>query len=323
MSDAPQQRVFPWPNTRAPGLTDWVEFVMDPAEEDGYPRLFRINMSFMTSNWQCTFGSCPGILVTGALTDVSCCQIGVHFGLHEGPMDKWAEWERVNEAVQQLTPEDWDHGYGNEKHSDYWTVYQRRRYVNAVGASIVNGVPERTRVVKGGCIFANRHDGAAGKPGCAFHHLAARTGRHHSETKPDICWMIPFAISPPTYDDDFMMDVVTVTGTTASMWGSHDTEGTETPGHWCTEIPDHYTGVDPVYKYAEIELRKMMGDAEYERMVEVIKAAGPRRWPMPGEVVANGRKILPLLVENRKKQWEAEGKARQVKTAEDWLGNQS
>jgi hypothetical protein len=301
-----------WANTKSPGRSDWIEFVMD-ALPGGDPRLFRVNLSFMTSNWNCTFGSCPGILVEGAMTDVSCCQIGVHFGLHEGPEEKLAEFTRIKHRVHELTAEDWDHGPGKYYSDSYWATFTRGKRGQP------RMIPEQTKVVDGGCIFANRHGGAAGKPGCAFHVLAQRTGRHHSETKPDVCWMIPFAISPPNFDDDVEMDVVTITGTPAAMWGSHDTEQTELPGHWCTEIPDHYTGANPVYVSAEVELRKMLTDEVYERMAKEIELAGPRRYPMPGELVGGGRKMLPLLVKVRGQQWMEEGQTDKVATAVKWL----
>lgn len=321
-------KFFTHPSTTKPGRTDWIEYMMDPVDKRGYPRCFRINLSWMLSNWRCSYGSCPGILVSGAKSDVSCCQIGVGFGVGGPTAEKKEEWARVRRAVHELTPEDWDHGYGKDKQDRYWTLFEvkttrrpkhKRRDTHALA---VESVPEATKVVDGGCIFANRENGPAGKPGCAFHHLAARTGRHHSETKPDVCWMIPFAVGS-NHEEDIMVDVITVSGTPAAMWGAQDTESTEMIGHWCTEIPDHFTGTEPVYKYAETELRKIMGDPEYDRMVEEIEKAGPRRYPMPGEVLAEklgeGRKLLPLLVKRRQTQWEAEGKTAEAKSAEEWL----
>lgn len=315
---------FVYPSTSTPARSDWIEYVLPATSKHEAPRLYRINLSWMLSNWQCTFGSCPGILISGAHKDISCCQIGVQFGQHEGPEAKWAEFKRVKESVQELTPEDWDYGSGKDVPDEFWATFTNENYKKP---SKVKGkpskvkphmVPDQTKVVNGGCIFANRTDGSAGKPGCAFHVLAERTGRHHSETKPDICWMIPFFISEH-YDDEFQMNITTVTGTPASLWGPYDTDSTEMVGHWCTEIPDHYTGTQPVYKYGEIELRKMMGDAEYERMVDEILKASPRRTPMPGEVVNKGRPLLPLLVVNRQRQWEAEGSHDKAATAQKWL----
>lgn len=318
---------FIFPNTAEPGRTDWIDYVMPP-KGSPYPRLYRVNLSWMLSHWKCSFGSCPGILLTGALTDVSCCQIGVQFGQWEGPEAKWEEFNRVKKAVQELTPEDWDHGYGKDKADNYWATFKNEVYSRR--QSKVKGkrsktkpqpVPEQTVVVNGGCIFANRHGGAAGKPGCAFHVLAERTGRHHSETKPDICWMIPFFIGDK-YDDEIQMDVYTVNATPATTWGPFDTSSTDTVGHWCTEIPDHFTGTDPVYKYAEIELRKMLGDEEYERMcveIELAESKRTERPKMPAELVNGGRKTLPLLVLNRQRQWAAEGMDKQAATAERWL----
>ncbi len=317
-----------YPNTSPPGRTDWIEYVMEPKEKGRPRRFYRINLSWMLSNWQCTFGSCPGTLVTGAHKDISCCQIGVHFGLWGTADEKLEEHARVKKSVRELTPEDWDYGYGVNKPDSFWTEYEHH-VVKRKGKRKQDGVrnrtemvPEATKVVNGGCIFANRSDGPAGKPGCAFHVLALRTGRHHSETKPDICWMIPFFYKEghkEGYDEDTDLEVYEMTGTPAAAWGAHNTRDLDSPGHWCTEVPDHYVGENPVYISAEVELRKMMGDLEYERMAEEIEKASPRRYPMPGEMLANGRKLLPLLVEKRVEQWTEAGKHEEASSGERWL----
>jgi hypothetical protein len=318
-------KFYQYPNTNEGSVTDWTEFVLHH-EGDYHPTAYQLNVSFLLSNWKCQFGNCPGILVSGAHNDISCCQIGVRFGLYEKAQQAQVEWDRVKTAVQELTPEDWDHGYGKDKADEYWTQFRTRKHTETdeetgrVISSEMKNTPYATRVVKGGCIFANRADGPAGKPGCAFHVLAERTGRHHSETKPDVCWMIPFAMGTD-YDSDRSMNVVTISGTPGSMWGWHNTEDTSMIGHWCTEIPDAYNGTEPVYRYAEVELRKMMGDGPYEKMAEILDNT-VRRYPMPGETVAGGRKLIPLLVQNRIDQWKEKGDVKSLNRAaqsETWL----
>jgi hypothetical protein len=155
-----------------------------------------------------------------------------------------------------------------------------------------------------------------------LHVLANRLGVHHSQTKPDACWILPFVV---THGDDLENDMIvhSVTGSTAKMWGSADTAYSGSVGHWCTEVPDHYTGTQPVYKYGETELRLLLSDKIYERMVVEIEKIGVRRYPMPGETLNGGRKSLPLLVVNRQRQWAAEGgHAEQIDSAQSWLDQQ-
>ena len=58
----------------------------------------------------------------------------------------------------------------------------------------------RTRLVDGACIFLNRPGFATG-PGCALHQLAERTGQHHSDVKPEVCWQLPLR-NIEEYDED-------------------------------------------------------------------------------------------------------------------------
>lgn len=301
-------KVFVWPSAREGAQTDWIEFKLAAEDADDLDTKYRVNLSFFLSNWKCQFGACPGILDSGAMTDASCCQIGVTFGQHEEPEGRREEHQRIGKWVAQLTEEDCDNIDLIRKEGERgWTNFRTMKVVSEVdGVKVTTHeeVPMKTRITDGACVFANRHGGKAGKPGCALHVLANRLGIHHSETKPDICWMIPFMMGGE-YDETEMCHVVTLSGTPGTMWGGYDTE-LGSVGHWCTEIPDAYNGVEPVYKLAEIELRKMMGDRAYEAMAKAIEGAGKRRYPMPGEAINGGRPMLPLLVENRVRQWRAD-----------------
>ena len=60
----------------APGPVEWLTF---PAPDDPTHQ-FRVNVSFMLSNYECIFGrGCPGLLNTTVTTDVGCCARGVTF----------------------------------------------------------------------------------------------------------------------------------------------------------------------------------------------------------------------------------------------------
>src|SRR5439155_1010571 len=128
-----------------------------------------------------------------------------------------------------------------------------------------HGKPYKTRKVGGACIFDNRVGGRTGQPGCAFHHLAARKGLHHSDTKPHICWSIPLNFSSEEPEEPGGRTTTIVSAFTADAWGgTDDAEEPDGRGHvgfWCVDTPDAYRGASPVYRSLEHELRKGMGDA--------------------------------------------------------------
>jgi hypothetical protein len=70
-------------------------------------------------------------------------------------------------------------------------------------------------------------------------------------------------------------------------------------GFWCIDAPDAYRGDRAVYRSHEIELRKELGDAVYERLVELLDAIEKPRYPMPGQLVNGRRPLIPLLVQQR------------------------
>jgi hypothetical protein len=287
--------VVVWPNTGPDAVVDWIEFNLESSDDEGniWVTKYRVNVSFMKSRWACRFGSCPGVLITGANTDLACCQIGVH-------IEKGEDIAQVRRAVKQLTAEDADN-YAEITGEAGW-YYKIPRKAREKGDQYMY----HTRLKDGGCIFVNRADGPTGKPGCSLHVLADRLGLHHSDTKPKICWAIPFGTVEEAFDENDKTDVVTITGTNASIWGAVSDEHLVHAGYWCTETPDAYNGGDEVYVSAEVELRKLLTDRVYEAMAEILSKT-ERRFPMPGEAANGGRPMLPLLVKDRVARWEAEG----------------
>lgn len=277
-----------WPNTDVGAETEWIDFIVG-LDDVEYPIRYQLNVSWLLSKWQCQYGDCPGVLYHGAMTDVSCCQIGVEF-------ESRADFTRVRKAVGQLTAEDWD--LIGTKGSRSW-------YESETPEGKKTPVPKRTRVTEHGCIFANRHGGAAGRPGCALHHLAERTGQQKWDTKPDICWQIPMAVSWG-WDAGSQCYWIRVDASTGTLWGWPDNGRTDVIGYWCTETPDAYNGREPVYKSLAPELRRILGDDGYEPIAD--KLDGLRRArAMPGELANGGRKMLPLLVADRVQQWQTAG----------------
>jgi hypothetical protein len=263
----------------ARGPLDWLTF---PAPDDP-AKQFRVNVSFLLSNYTCIWGcGCPGLLNHSADAEAACCERGVTF------VDE-NDFEHVSAMVDELTAEDCD----NLEH-----VRDRGWYMRSK-----SGKPYKTRKLGGSCIFTNRAGGPTGKPGCAFHHLAQRQGKHASETKPFICWTLPINFSHEPPEETGGPSTTIVSAFTADAWGgTNDDEEEDGRGHmgyWCIDTPDAYRGASPVYRSFERELRKGMGDAAYERMAELLEQVARPRFPMPGERVNRGLPLIPLILQQR------------------------
>jgi hypothetical protein len=234
-------------------------------DPDDSTHQFRIDVSFLLSNYRCIFGAgCPGLLDSPPRDDIGCCAHGAEFVDDE-------DYEHVATMVAELTEADADN-------YDYirtrgWFIPKGRR-------------PFKTAIVGSRCVFSNRSDGPLGKPGCALHHLAARTGRNPADTKPDICWRVPLNFSHEEPIEPNGRDTTIVTAFTGDAWGGDDVHW------WCTETSDAFDAPKPVYRSFEYELRKGIGDTAYERLVELLDQIPAPRWPTPGQFAA---KRLPII----------------------------
>ena len=110
----------------------------------------------------------------------------------------------------------------------------------------------QTRLHKDACVFLNRPGFAAG-PGCAFHFYSMRTGEHHSDVKPEVCWQLPLRSIDEEQEDGTI--ITTMTEFSRDGWG----EGGSEFAWWCTDSPDAFVGSEPVYESLGEELKKMMG----------------------------------------------------------------
>jgi hypothetical protein len=231
----------------------WIEFV-DPADPD---QIFRCDLTWLTSRWQCIFGNgCQGI-EEGRAPD-GCCSLGAHFSDRD-------DEKRVRKYAEKLTEADWQ-----------FAKIGRRKGI----AEREDGA-RRTRTVDGACIFLNRPGFAAGA-GCALHAYALRVGKHPLETKPDVCWQLPIR---RTYDrvtrpDDTEVLVVNI--------GEYDRRGWGPGGHdlnwWCTNATEAHTAADPLYVTYQAELIELMGKKAYKQLVKHCEA----RLAAVGAVPANG-----------------------------------
>jgi hypothetical protein len=234
----------------------WVEFT-DPVDAD---QVFRCDLTWLTSNWTCIFGSgCKGIYADRA--DDGCCTLGAHFS------DK-ADEKRVKKWAKELGPDDWQH-YGAEKITEKDEEGGRK-----------------TRVVDGACVFLNRPGFAAGA-GCALHKLALDRGLSIVTTKPDVCWQLPIRrtyrhVERP--DGTQYLEII-VGEYERAAWGpgGHDLDW------YCTANTEAHVGTRPVYLSNRDELVELMGEAAYAelcRLCEDRLAGGNRPAPHPATVGA-------------------------------------
>ena len=217
-------------------IREWVTFP-DPKRNK---HIWHIDVTFLTSNYLCIFGQgCQGVL-TEKSPEMSqgCCSYGAH---SSGAKDR----KLVDKVAEKLTPDDWQ--------------FIEKGRKKGVWAKVGKG-DFRTRLVDDACIFLNRPGFSAGA-GCALHTYAVRTGVHHSDVKPEVCWQLPLR-DIEDHDEDANDGIVyhRLTEFARHGWG----EGGDEFAWWCTEAPEAFVGSEPVYRSLEHELRKMVGDQLYE-----------------------------------------------------------
>jgi hypothetical protein len=225
---------------------EWVSF--DDPEEEG--RRWQIDVTFLLSRWQCIFGQgCQGVLTEKAPELVQgCCSYGAHFSDRK-------DRDAVVKMAKHLRDDEWQFAKIGRKKGIYTKVGKDE-----------DGKPDwRTRLVKDACIFLNRPGFPAG-PGCALHQHAMRIGAHHSDWKPEVCWQLPLRRVDEEQEDGSVISTLTEFG--RDGWD----EGGQDFAWWCTEAPEVYSAVEPVYRSLDVELRKMLGKKLYKLVVEYLDA---------------------------------------------------
>lgn len=270
---------------------DWLEF-KDPASDE----VWRVPLSFMVSNWMCLFGQgCPGHVPKGSkhtYPDAGCCSIGT---LITEP----GEIAHTEAMVKLLTPEDWDDRLRKiaEKKGHFRNRGKIELDVDDDGNDIPGSefYPVNTRVVDRACIFSNRDNGSAGKPGCAFVALGQRLGRGHHEVMPPACWQLPFG---QRWDEED--DVNVLVPWDRNYFGGQDEDGTHDTWMqwWCMDAPDAFVNDQMVFKSLGIEIAAIMGQDAYDFMCLLIEERMQNKIAkMPGQLRNDGRPMLPLIVE--------------------------
>ena len=216
---------------------DWFEFP-DPLNPK---QIFKCDLTWLTSNWNCTFGSgCKGI--DKDLADHGCCSDGAYYN---GKGDE----KRVVKAAKRLT-------------KDLWQNYEVARKSKALNISEIGLDKERkTKKVNSTCIFFNEKTFSEEYFGCALHHLANKEQVHYLETKPDICWQLPLRRSWETREvGDNKYSVVVIGEYTREAWGA----GGADLDWYCTSNTEAHTAANPVYLTNKAELIALMNEPAYE-----------------------------------------------------------
>ncbi len=220
---------------------EWVS-IRDP--DDDRVR-YTFDVSFLLSSYTCIYGTgCEGVHPGQQDPAIGCCVHGAYLNDDDDPAELMAlVRDRLDAERMQF------HG---------------RALAGGVVIEDDDG-ESLTRVVDGGCIFANR-TGFAGGDGCALHHLAVADGQHHSAYKPTVCWQVPLhrTIEELTANDGGTLQVHTIAAYERGHWG----DGGADFGWWCLDDEVAFVGREPVYRSMAVELRLMVGDAVYEELAD-------------------------------------------------------
>ena len=227
---------------------DWLSF-----EHDGDTWMF--DLTFLRSNWTCIFGAgCKGVMEDDA-TELGhgCCSHGAHFA------DK-ADRKRVQAAISKLDDSHW----------------QFRELAEDLGGAIEKDDEGAwvTRTHDGACIMLNRAGFTTGV-GCALHFAALERGERPLDAKPEVCWQLPLRLT-------HHLDEVDHSTQTLREWKRRDWgEGGEEFHWWCTEGPEAFVGGATVLESMADEIREMVGEAVFDRLLEEVELRDSGATPVP------------------------------------------
>ena len=221
-------------------------------DDPGTETTWRFDATFLQSNWTCLWGrGCLGVLDRPASElGQGCCSYGADLDVGDEAMT-------VAALAATLSPARFQH------HDEA-----------AAGGIFADESRAATRVVDGACIFLNR-PGFAGGAGCALHLAAVDAGESPIDWKPSVCWQLPLRVD--WEPDGRGGEVATVRAWRRRDWGA---EGDDMA--WCcTEGELAYVGSARVVDTLAPELRALVGDDVYDRLVAALGRPGH-----PGVAVA-------------------------------------
>ncbi|WKD59917.1 hypothetical protein [Corynebacterium caspium] len=246
---------------------EWLSFP-DP---DDPQRVYTVDLTWLESHWNCTFGTpaCHGI--TPDRPDSGCCAHGAFLADEQ-------DRERLYDAARQLPARFWQHrpasldaaladptaeGLGTVSIEPWLEWDELENEAGEMDPAL------KTAVVSGGCIFGNR-DGWPTGAGCALHQWALSTGADITQVKPEVCWQVPVSRVDAweTRGDGVEILRTTIGEYDRRTWGDG---GLDFPW-WCTSDPGCHTAADPVWKTMAAELSALMSKPAYAQLVSLLEA---------------------------------------------------
>ena len=218
-------------------MTGPIEEIVDGAV------VWRFDVAFLRSNWQCTWGrGCLGIGDhPDADSGLGCCSLGAE-------LEDEDEARLISASASTLDPARFEH-----------------HAAALEGGVFADGRRIATRVVAGACVFLNR-PGFPGGAGCALHLAAIDAGEPPHEWKPAVCWQLPIHVD--WSDGDAGTEVATVRPWTRADWGP---EGASMA--WCCSTDaGAFVGERRAIESLAVELEEIAG---HEVFVELRRRLGP------------------------------------------------
>lgn len=241
---------------------EWYEFT-DPTDPG---HIFSIDVTWLESHWNCTFGTpdCAGIDATNP--SVGCC---VHGAFLADETDRDQLYDAVAEMpgkYWQLRPTSTDSFLADDDGTavEPWLEWDE--------LDDEDGNPEpalKTLTVDGACIFANRIGWGTGA-GCALHQWGAAEGKDLTVVKPEVCWQLPLRRVEAWEErpDAHQILRTTITEYDRRGWGN----GGEDFDWYCTTAPRCHSSARPMWQTQERELIALMGDAAFQHLREHLQA---------------------------------------------------
>ena len=254
---------------------EWYEFT-NPTDSD---HIFSIDLTWLESHWNCTFGTpdCLGIDATNP--DVGCC---VHGAFLADETDR----DQLYNAVAEMPAKYWQlrpAAVDSFLNTDDGTEIEPWLEWDELDDDDGNPEPAlKTITTDGACIFANRKGWATGA-GCALHQWGAAEGKDLTVVKPEVCWQLPLRRLEAYEEraDGHEILRTTITEYNRRGWGN----GGEDFDWYCSTSPRCHAGGEPMWKTQENELRALMGNDSYEllcvHLEERAQAAGLVRETLP------------------------------------------
>ncbi|AIK84144.1 hypothetical protein CGLAR1_02455 [Corynebacterium glutamicum] len=241
---------------------EWYEFT-DPTDVE---HVFSIDLTWLESNWNCTFGTPDCLGIDSENADVGCCGHGAFLADETDRDQLYDAVAQMPAKYWQLRPASTDSFLASDDGTDIepWLTWDE--------LDDEDGNPEpalKTTVVNGACIFANRAGWETGA-GCALHQWGVDENKDLTVVKPEVCWQLPLRRLEAWEERPDGQEILrtTITEYNRRGWGN----GGEDFDWYCTTSPRCHTNAEPMWKTQETELRALMGPNSYEVLRKYLEA---------------------------------------------------